>query len=635
MTYVGKVDLEVVTPDSTLAGLDHYQLLAVTAPVGLVVVRAGAGSGKTTVLARRIAHRITHQSADAQHVLAFTFTRQAGAELANRLAQLGVDKSVNTGTFHAISYAMLRQRWADTNKTPRTIITSRQQILAKLLPNLRRESLFDISNEIDWCRARMITPVMYQASASVAGRRPPLPQGQMEELLNKYPQEKRKRGVIDLDDLLELSITEMIHDPGYAQQVQWRFRHIHVDEAQDMNPLQHAFMSAIAKGYKDLFIVGDPCQSIYGWNGANPHLFDQLANHTAGAIVIDLPNNYRCSPTIVAAAKHTLNMAGMQSSSIAVGGEGPAVQLHTVNTPTDEAELIARILRAPAVSYGATTSAVLVRTNTQVEPIKQALANLGILVRTSNRINPMVTEALAAGAKTRNMEELLDWADDLRSTSSTDFLADLVAEYVIQSQASIVDGVGFQVWVNTTGALREMPSHQNPDAVEILTFHAAKGRQWNRVVIAGCEKGLSPHSSSNSAEQLAEEARLIYVAITRAEHELHLTRCLSRNNKNCQPSPWLKDMPLGAEFVRTPPPQDIIDRVHQMADPTTELLIHLKQWRRSVANVACTTEVAICPDHVLKTMAEQRPQDLAALAKILGPIQAARHAPKLLAILSN
>ena len=213
-----------------------------------LLIVAGAGSGKTTVLARRIVHRIATKTADAQHVLAFTFTRQAGAELTRRLSGLGVGREITTGTFHAVAFGLLRQRWADTNRAPRNVITARSQILSKLAPNARAETLTQISLEIDWCRARMIDPTNYAAAASAAGRRPPMQAGEFEKVLRGYESEKQKRGVVDLDDLIHLVVQEMKTDRSFAEQIRWRFRHIHVDEAQDMNPLQYQFVRSLTDG---------------------------------------------------------------------------------------------------------------------------------------------------------------------------------------------------------------------------------------------------------------------------------------------------------------------------------------------------------------------------------------------------
>lgn len=623
--FVAVIASEPELPN-VLAGLDPDQIDAVTAPVGLVVVKAGAGSGKTTVLTRRIAHRIAEKTADSQHVLAFTFTRQAGAELSRRLTAIGVGRDVTTGTFHSVAYSILRQRWTDTNRVPRNVISSRAQILSRVLPNTRNDILSMVSNEIDWCRARLVGPAEYRAAASAAGRRPPLAQGEFEKALIAYEDEKRKRKVVDLDDLIALVIEEMSSDRGFADQVRWRFRHVHVDEGQDMNPLQYTFVRSITAGRDDLFVVGDPCQAIYGWNGADPQLFNALTSSLTGAFVVSLPNNYRCSPEIVAAARHVLEDEGMATDAVAVSASGPAVQSHSANTADEEADLIASILRSGATD---TSAAVLVRTNAQTLPIRKALTDAGLEVSKSSLSSSAISEALRSATAIDSLEGLLEWAEDLRTTAATIPLADLVADFVVQSHTSIVNGPAFQAWLFATGALRDPGDSAG---IEVLTFHAAKGREWHRVIVAGCEKGLAPHSSAITAEQLAEEARLVYVAITRAEHELHLTRCVSRNNKTTRPSPWLKGLPIGSPSKPTVAPAEVREIVEKLKANDTMVMKALREWRRNTARIGCTTETAVCSDAELRRIADAMPTSVEDLAGLLGPIQARRHAPKILAI---
>jgi DNA helicase II / ATP-dependent DNA helicase PcrA len=573
--------------------------------------------------------------ADEQHCLAFTFTRQAGAELTRRLNALGVGRTITTGTFHAVAFSILRQRWIDTGRAPRNVITTRSHILARLVPNARNETLGQISLEIDWCRARMIDPVNYADAASAAGRRPPMQVGEFEKVLRGYESEKQKRGVVDLDDLIELVVREMRSDRNFAEQIRWRFRHIHVDEGQDMNPLQYEFVRLLSEGRSDLFVVGDPCQSIYGWNGADPSLFNAFIGADQGVHVVSLPNNYRCSPEIVAAARHVLEVNGMSVDTVAVAPNGPAVRTHTANTADDEARAIAEILRNAAPTALGTSAAVLVRTNAQIEPIRKAIVDAGLTVRTSSFGSPAISEAMSNVARLSSLEALLEWAEDLRLVPATTPVAELVSEYVVQSSTSDLNGNGFQAWVYATGALRDSSGTRDGHEIEIMTFHAAKGGQWKTVIVAGFEKGFSPHGSAISSEQIAEEARLIYVALTRAEQELHITQCLSRNNRNCQPSPWLKGMPVGEQSAATSAPVEVREAILRLRNPESEVLDQLRDWRRNVARIGCTTEVAICSDHELRRIAESLPSNESALAELLGPIQARRHADKILAITAS
>ena len=175
-----------------LEGLDPSQQDAVTSEAAPLCILAGAGSGKTRVLTRRIAHRVLTHDAEASRVLALTFTRKAAGELRSRLERLGVRDQVAAGTFHAIAYAQLRRRWADRAERAPTLLTSKVRLLAPLLPRARTASRgplvhpADLATEIEWAKARMVPPPRYEAEAEAAGRRPQLPAATMAAIYERY-----------------------------------------------------------------------------------------------------------------------------------------------------------------------------------------------------------------------------------------------------------------------------------------------------------------------------------------------------------------------------------------------------------------------------------------------------------------
>src|SRR5215218_1841233 len=255
-------------PSASLLGdLTPMQVAAVTTPSRLVAVIAGAGSGKTRVLTRRIAHRVAIGSADARHTLALTFTREAAGELRRRLRRSGVRDHVEAGTFHAVALALLRQRWADTDRRPPTIVADRERLLAEVAAGIPVAAL---GAEVDWSSARGLPAARYVAAARAAGRRGATAPDRMATALDAYATLKRRRGVVDFDDLLSMCATELTTDEHWAAAVRFRFRHVLVDEAQDLNPMQQRLLGAIVGDRNDLYLVGDPAQAIYGFNGADP-----------------------------------------------------------------------------------------------------------------------------------------------------------------------------------------------------------------------------------------------------------------------------------------------------------------------------------------------------------------------------
>src|SRR5438309_1664402 len=298
--------------DELLHGLNEAQRRAVTTDAAPLCILAGAGSGKTRVLTRRIAWRIANGTADPRHVLALTFTRKAAGELSGRLSALGVRDQVAAGTFHAIAYAQLRRRWADRGERPPTLVDRKVRLLAPLLAGHRSAAVqpADLATEIEWAKARFVGPAHYEAEAGAAGRKPALPLGVMASLYERYEEEKRRRGVVDFDDLLLLCARALETDETFAASQRWRFRHLFVDEFQDVNPVQFRLLDGWRGDGHDLCVVGDPNQAIFGWNGADPRYLTGFANRYPGAEVVRLDDNYRSSPQILAVADAVLNGSG-------------------------------------------------------------------------------------------------------------------------------------------------------------------------------------------------------------------------------------------------------------------------------------------------------------------------------------
>jgi DNA helicase-2/ATP-dependent DNA helicase PcrA len=252
--------------EALLAGLDEAQRRAVTSTAMPLVVLAPAGSGKTRVLTRRIAHRVATGAADPRHVLALTFTRKAAGELTDRLGRLGLRGDATAGTFHAVAWGSLRTRWADQGRTAPTLLDRKGRVLAEVAPKVggreRRAVAADLATEIEWAKARMVTPDSYEAAVVAAGRRPPLKPELVAEGYRAYELHKQRTGLVDFDDLLALCARALEEDDRFAAAQRWRFRHLYVDELQDLNPLQHRLLEQWRGGRPALTAVGDPNQAI-------------------------------------------------------------------------------------------------------------------------------------------------------------------------------------------------------------------------------------------------------------------------------------------------------------------------------------------------------------------------------------
>jgi DNA helicase-2/ATP-dependent DNA helicase PcrA len=250
---------------------------------------------------------------------------------------------------------------------------------------------------------------------------------------------------------------------------------------------------------------------------------------------------------------------------------------------------------------------VLARTNEQLGVLQNVLTSFGIDTERSSGRSPLEV-ALRGAYRCTSREQLAIWVDT--SFGMPDELVRRVAEEADRFLSSGEPG-SFRAWVELRDPFDDLDPDDDREAVALLTFHAAKGREWWGVVIAGAEEGLVPHSAASSPAQLAEEARLFYVAITRAAQHVLITHCAQRQQRGAAPSRWLQavvDSTAGDEPAPPPP------RAVRAPDP----LLPYREWRAAVARASGQPETAVCTDRVLRSLAASPPADPADLARRLG-----------------
>ena len=628
--------------DALIADLDADQRAAVTTESQLVAVIAGAGSGKTRVLTRRIAYRIAIGSADARHTLALTFTREAAGEMRRRLHRLGLRDHVEAGTFHSVMLGILKQRWADTERRPLTVVSDRRRLLGDSIEAGDRRQLTAFLAEIDWASARGIDAGTYPSAARRAQRRPTPGIDRCAEAYTAFQTLKRRRGVIDFDDVLAHTIRDLRRDDEFADTVRWRFRHLLVDEAQDLNPLQHALVDLLRAGRDDVFLVGDPSQAVYGFNGADPSLLVDVETRFPGVEIIRLPVNHRSTPQVVAAGVHVLATSGQPSGLVSNRADGPLVEQLVADDELDEANRAAKfVLRCDPNLVRTGEIAVLARTNAQLPGFAEALERVGVAVRRSatasgSPLQVAVRQAAALGSASR----LRGWAHDILDApgapadpaGSPGSIEDVEPERRVAAAAldflreqPLGDGATFRAWVATTNPFDDAST----DGVDVLTFHGAKGREWHTVIVTGVESGLVPHKSATTAEARAEEARLLYVALTRATDRLLVSRASRRGGYARTVSPFVDDIDLD-DAPAAPPPR----RVRARTDPLIE---SLRAWRDDAARRADILPVQLCSDRDLKAIAAARPTTVDELveATSFGLMTAEKLAPQIVEIVRS
>jgi DNA helicase-2/ATP-dependent DNA helicase PcrA len=661
-----------------LEGLTEAQAAAVTSDGAPLCILAGAGSGKTRVLTRRIAWRVATGSADPRHVLALTFTRKAAGELRTRLGQLGVREGVAAGTFHAVAYAQLRQRWADRDETPPTILERKVGLLARLLgPRSGRDAAvqpIDLATEIEWAKARLVSPASYEAAALAAGRTPPLSVSAMAALYERYEVEKKRRGLVDFDDLLVRCIQAMSDDTAFAAAQRWRLRHLFVDEYQDVNPAQAALLAGWRGESQDLCVVGDPNQAIYSWNGADPGYLTELTRREPHATVVRLDDNFRSSPQVLGVAAAVLAGGGVHSELRPHRADGPLPTVRAYASDRDEARGIARAARGkhrPGTPWS--RIAVLARTNAQLVLLEEAFREAGIPFRVRGggaflqqpEVKTALQDLRRAGGNL--VTRLVDLETDGRELGDgpaaerravLDELVRLAREHLAVDANATVDS--FLGWLTT--AVGSDAGDTRADAVDLATFHAAKGLEWPVVFLAGLERGLVPIGHAKTEAGTEEERRLLYVAVTRAEEELHCSwareRTFGSRSVPRQPSPWLDDIQAARAALAGGGVIDLRDRVAaerrklrstdggrtgRRANVTVGLhadpgvLTALKAWRSAAARAAGVPAYVIFHDTTLAAVAEAQPASRASLLALpgLGPVKAERYGDDLLRVVAE
>ena len=554
MRYEGGVtDVMPGTSEALLAGLDPEQRQVALAARGPVCVLAGAGTGKTRAITYRIAYAALSGTVDPAHVLALTFTVRAAGELRGRLRQLGVGQ-VRASTFHAAALRQLNYFW------PR-VIGGRPPQLVDSKAGLVREAakralvrldgtpgaLADTAAEIEWAKVIQVRPDGYSAAAAVAGRSAVAGADNLAAVYAAYEELRRERHLIDFESVLELTAAILIDSRAAAGQVHDIFRHFVVDEYQDVNPLQKLLLEAWLGDRDDLCVVGDPNQVIYSFTGATSAYLTGFTAEFPAATVVRLVRDYRSTPQVVAVANQLVRSA---SPLAAQRPPGPRPVL--IEYPDDAAEaagLAGRVRTLMKAGVPAREIAILVRVNADTERFELALAEAGLpyVIRGAERFydRPVVRQALvllrgaARGESSDSSDSLPDsvrhvltgigltprppsglrgaasvrenWeslaaiaqlADDMHAAAPEATLADFSAELTMRADLGHAPAV---------------------DGVTLASMHAAKGLEWDAVLLPGLVEGLMPIVHARAAEALEEERRLLYVAVTRAREHL----CLS------------------------------------------------------------------------------------------------------------
>jgi DNA helicase II / ATP-dependent DNA helicase PcrA len=594
-----------VDPGSIFDGLNPEQRRAVEAVRGPVCILAGAGSGKTTTITRRIANQVATGAFRPTEILAVTFTDKAATEMRERLTRLGAG-GVPARTFHSAALAQLHYF---SREGVGEILSSKALLLKQISRSLpvpfRFRPVGDLATEVEWAKNRRLTPATYLDGLD--GHEPPIPPDLMLRVFREYERRKEGRGRIDFEDVLELAVRLFDQDAKAVETFRARYRAFTVDEYQDVNLLQQSLLERWLGDRDDLCAVGDDYQSIYSFTGASPDHLLAMPERFPRATVVRLEENYRSTPEILETANGLVpRLAGARKVLRAVeppGGE-PVVRAFA-NLPAELDSLVARVtaLHDEGVPYE--ELAVLYRINARSEDYEEALSLAGIpyqvrggafLARPAARATlrllrratgSRAAEAVRAAADAQGFtEDVPDDVGDEETTRQSD-LARLVrlAEEFDGGTSTVAD------------FLADLQARFGEEAqgrgVNLLTYHRAKGLEFGAVFLPNLAEGELPFKRAD----VEEERRLFYVGMTRAKRHLELTW-------SGKPSRFLRELGVLRE------PEPVADD-----DPVFKAL---KTWRRERAKDDGIPAFVVFHDKTLEEIARRRPGDLAALGAVSG-----------------
>ena len=381
--------------DELLADLDDEQREAVLAPRGPVCVLAGAGTGKTRTITRRIAYLVAAGHVAPQQVLAVTFTSRAAGEMRGRLRAL--DDGVGTGsvqamTFHAAARRQLSYFWPRVvGDTGWQLLDTKFSVVAQAANragmSTSTDDVRDLASEIEWAKASLISPEGYGAAVAQAGRDIPFDAAKIAAVYAGYEKLKARHdgmALLDFDDLLLHTAAAIENDEAVAQEFRDRYRCFVVDEYQDVTPLQQRVLNAWVGERDDLTVVGDANQTIYSFTGATPRYLLDFSRRFPDAAVVRLERDYRSTPQVVSLANRVIaaargRMAGSKLHLVGQRDPGPNPTFNEHPDEVAEANAVAKKIKNLIESGTAASEiAVLYRINAQSEVYEEALTEAGV-----------------------------------------------------------------------------------------------------------------------------------------------------------------------------------------------------------------------------------------------------------------
>jgi DNA helicase-2/ATP-dependent DNA helicase PcrA len=581
-----------------------------------VCILAGAGTGKTTTITRRIAWQVATGAFQPQQIVAVTFTDKAAGELRGRLRALGVE-GVRASTFHSAALALLRHFQGVQGE-----ILSTKALLLRRIGNMlpgafRFRPAGDLATEIEWAKNRRLTPETYREG--LGEHEPPLPPDLAHRVFREYERRKAAEGLIDFEDLLERTVQLLEANEQVRAAVHERWRAFTVDEYQDVNLLQQSLLDLWLGARGDFCAVGDDYQAIYSFTGASAEWLLSLPQRFSHARVVRLERNYRSTQQVLELANRLVPRLGGSTKTLAPtrpGGAEPVVG--------PELDLVAHVRRLHADGMPLEEMAVLVRTNARTSEFEEAFHDAAIpfqgasllardaarqlLSALRGRRGPAAAVVRELAARQGLLAEIPDKLGEREQTRQAD-LARLV-RLAEDCTGEVEDFVA---------SLRERFGDSAGRGVHLLTLHRAKGLEWDAVFLPHVEEGELPVRRGD----VDEERRLFYVGLTRAKRHLLVTW-------EGRPSRFLGE--LGWRGGAQP-----LSKRERPSLEHTPAVQALREWRLARARADEVPAYVVFNDRTLAELVARTPQTIAELAAVpgIGPAKLERYGSELLAQLSD
>lgn len=610
--------------------LNNEQKKAATFKDGPCLVIAGAGSGKTKVLTTRIANLIEN-GVKPYNILAITFTNKAAGEMRERVNNIINAHDAFIGTFHSFGLKIIRENSALFNLTSAfTLIDTEDQtsIIKKIMKDInitdKMISPAFIKSKISFIKNNMlsdseISNFLISENEKIAVK-----------IYYEYEKILKRNNTLDFDDLLKKPVELFNSNKEVLEKYQDKFKYILIDEYQDTNEVQYKLVKLLSKKYLNLFVVGDPSQSIYAFRGANYQNILNFEKDFKGCTVIKLPQNYRSTQTILDAANEVISHNKQRKDLDLFSDLGQGVKIKYIRTFNDSMEnkrVVDEIQKLYEEGYNRKDMAIFYRTNAQSRSIEDALVKANIpykvfgsfyfykrkeikdllaylklianpsddvsLERVINEpkrkigdktienlrekarsLNISMFEAIDSGKELEFKNLILNLIEISKDTSITGLIdktlelskmketyendksleSDIRLENLMEFRSvsetyeKETGNVNLSDFLMEVSLVSDAAEYSlDADAVTLMTVHSAKGLEFKVVFIIGLEENIMPISKAlYDDEELEEERRLMYVAITRAKEKLYLLnagrRMLYGNMQMNPPSRFISEI---------------------------------------------------------------------------------------------